>query len=142
VVTANVFHNSPETAEELGNRGGEAFALTVPDLLLANAAELGLYLQQAVGRYSDSTQTPDFGSFFLDDRGELILSLGTASAAESPKRVPARRTLPSSRFMRNWLPVSLTELDSTRLRSCPRFGEGAVPSEVDATVGACPEQDL
>jgi hypothetical protein len=40
------------------------------------SSELGLYLQQRVGQSSDSQQTPDFGSFQLDDRGELVISLG------------------------------------------------------------------
>lgn len=39
------------------------------------SSELGLYLQQRVAQTSDSSQTPDFGSFHLDDRGELCLSL-------------------------------------------------------------------
>lgn len=42
---------------------------------LVTAYELGLYLQQRVGQASDSKQTPDFGSFHLDERGELIISL-------------------------------------------------------------------
>lgn len=40
------------------------------------SSELGLYLQQRVGQSSKSQQTPDFGSFQLDDRGELVISLG------------------------------------------------------------------
>jgi hypothetical protein len=42
---------------------------------LVTSFELGLYLQQQVGQASDSKQTPDFGSFNLDDRGELVISL-------------------------------------------------------------------
>lgn len=42
---------------------------------LVTAYELGLYLQQRVGQASDSKQTPDFGSFHLDERGELVISL-------------------------------------------------------------------
>jgi hypothetical protein len=42
---------------------------------LVSAYELGLYLQQRVGQASDSKQTPDFGSFQLDERGELVISL-------------------------------------------------------------------
>jgi len=42
---------------------------------LVTSFELGLYLQQRVGQASDSKQTPDFGSFELDDRGELVISL-------------------------------------------------------------------
>ena len=39
------------------------------------SSELALYLQQTVGSSSGSRQTPDFGSFQLDDRGELVISL-------------------------------------------------------------------
>lgn len=42
---------------------------------LVTSYELGLYLQQRVGQASDSKQTPDFGSFTLDARGELVISL-------------------------------------------------------------------
>lgn len=42
---------------------------------LVTSFELGLYLQQRVGQASDSKQTPDFGSFQFDDRGELVISL-------------------------------------------------------------------
>lgn len=42
---------------------------------LVSAYELGLYLQQRVGQASASKQTPDFGSFHLDERGELVISL-------------------------------------------------------------------
>lgn len=42
---------------------------------LVTSYELGLYLQQRVGQASDSRQTPDFGSFTLDARGELVISL-------------------------------------------------------------------
>jgi tetratricopeptide (TPR) repeat protein len=39
------------------------------------SSELAVYLQITVGSASVSRQTPDFGSFALDDRGEMILSL-------------------------------------------------------------------
>lgn len=46
---------------------------------IVTSSELGLYLQQTVGQSSDSAQTPDFGAFALDDRGELLLVLGESS---------------------------------------------------------------
>jgi len=42
---------------------------------LITAFELGLFLQQQVGQASNAIQTPDFGSFYLDDRGEMVISL-------------------------------------------------------------------
>jgi len=42
---------------------------------LVTSSELGLFLQQQVGQSAWAEQTPDFGSFDLDDRGELVISL-------------------------------------------------------------------
>ena len=42
---------------------------------IVTGSELGLFVQQQVGQYSDSKQTPDFGDFYFDDRGELVISL-------------------------------------------------------------------
>ena len=39
------------------------------------SSELALFVQMRVGSASQSKQTPDFGSFELDDRGELVISL-------------------------------------------------------------------
>lgn len=38
-------------------------------------SELGLYLQRQVTAYPNSRQTPDFGAFSLDERGELFIPL-------------------------------------------------------------------
>jgi Caspase domain len=46
---------------------------------LISSSELGLFIQQQVAQASDSQQTPDFGSFHLDDRGEMVISLGNQS---------------------------------------------------------------
>ena len=42
---------------------------------VATGTEVGLYLQQRVGSYPDSCQTPDFGTFEHDDRGEMVIPL-------------------------------------------------------------------
>jgi hypothetical protein len=39
------------------------------------SSEIGLYLQETVGGGSESQQTPDFGPFYLDDRGEMVIPL-------------------------------------------------------------------
>ena len=46
---------------------------------LITSSELGLFIQQRVGQASESAQTPDFGSFHLDDRGEMVISLRNQS---------------------------------------------------------------
>jgi plasmid stabilization system protein ParE len=38
-------------------------------------SELGLYLQRRVESYPNSRQTPDFGAFDFDDRGEMVIPL-------------------------------------------------------------------
>jgi len=41
------------------------------------STEIGLYLENAVGRYPHAGQTPDFGSFFADKRGDMYLAFKT-----------------------------------------------------------------
>ncbi|HWO19201.1 MAG TPA: caspase family protein [Kofleriaceae bacterium] len=45
------------------------------DGLTITGSQLGLHLQHRVGTYPDARQTPDFGAFDLDDRGELVIEL-------------------------------------------------------------------
>ncbi|MBD2080628.1 caspase family protein [Leptolyngbya sp. FACHB-17] len=46
---------------------------------LITGSELGLFVQQKVAQASNSAQTPGFGSFHLDDRGEIVFSLRNQS---------------------------------------------------------------
>jgi hypothetical protein len=41
---------------------------------IITSSELGLFVQQKVAQATDSSQTPDFGYFHLDDRGEMVIS--------------------------------------------------------------------
>ena len=41
--------------------------------------ELGLYLSQAVRQESNDRQTPDFGTFLLDERGEMVMDLESST---------------------------------------------------------------
>jgi formylglycine-generating enzyme required for sulfatase activity len=50
-----------------GIRGGGSRVTT--------GSELGLYVQRRVETYPDSRQTPDFGTFAFDDRGEMVIPL-------------------------------------------------------------------
>ncbi|HEX7941070.1 MAG TPA: caspase family protein, partial [Gemmatimonadaceae bacterium] len=47
---------------------------------MATGSEIGLYLQRRVSSYPMSAQTPDFGAFELDDRGEIVIPLPEAPA--------------------------------------------------------------
>lgn len=51
---------------------------------VTTGSELGLYVQGRVQTYPGSMQTPDFGTFAFDDRGEMIIPL----AIESPQGDP------------------------------------------------------
>jgi hypothetical protein len=42
---------------------------------VTTGSELGLYLQRRVAAYPHSRQTPDFGTFDFDDRGEMVIQL-------------------------------------------------------------------
>ncbi|WP_437817571.1 caspase family protein [Sorangium sp. So ce1078] len=42
---------------------------------VVTSSELGLFLQQRVGQASGSAQTPDFGEFHHDSRGEMLIAL-------------------------------------------------------------------
>lgn len=53
------------------------------------SSEIGLGLQQMVGQFSQSKQTPDFGSFYLDDRGEMILPVKSSATASRASSGPA-----------------------------------------------------
>lgn len=89
---------------------------------VVTSSELGLYLQQTVGRYSESAQTPDFGSFYLDDRGELVLPVGNANSAVARKSDQSRRAVAllgfknlSGRSDQAWLSTALAEMLTTEL---------------------------
>lgn len=47
---------------------------------VATGSALGLYVQQRVQTYPHSRQTPDFGAFAFDDRGEMVIPLVTEPA--------------------------------------------------------------
>jgi len=89
---------------------------------VVTSSELGLYLQQTVGRYSESAQTPDFGSFYLDDRGELILPIGSGNSMFPRKSEPSRHAVAllgfenlSGRQEQAWLSTALSEMLTTEL---------------------------
>ena len=56
-------------------------------------SELGLYVQRRVETYPDSGQTPDFGTFAFDDRGEMVIPL----LIDPPERPAKPAAKPTSR---------------------------------------------
>ncbi len=53
-------------------------------------SEIGLYIEQEVNKYSGGMQTPDFGAFKLDQRGEMILALNDDSPEMLLRRADAQ----------------------------------------------------
>lgn len=62
--------------------------LAVRGQRVATGGELGLYLQQRVRSYPPLTQTPDFGAFELDNRGDLVLPLEPEDSTAGPAAPP------------------------------------------------------
>jgi hypothetical protein len=66
----------------------DAIAGGVPGVVgSATCSELAVWVQQRVCEYPRSRQTPDFGTFFSDDRGEMIIPVhrdGASSEAPAP----------------------------------------------------------
>lgn len=60
------------------------------------STEIGLYLENAVGRYPHAGQTPDFGSFFADKRGDMYLALKARAAEGSEATREGSSAAPSS----------------------------------------------
>jgi hypothetical protein len=60
------------------------------DRRTTTGSELGLYVQQRVKAYPRSRQTPDFGTFALDDRGEMVIPLVVAQQ-DSRARIASTR---------------------------------------------------
>jgi hypothetical protein len=65
--------------------------------LVTTGSELGIYVQKCVRLHTRSRQTPDFGRFYFDNRGELAISLqphaGTATHhAVTPPPPPVPRS--------------------------------------------------
>lgn len=63
---------------------------------VTTGSELGLHLQKRVRTYPSSQQTPDFGTFAFDDRGEMTIPLAPQSSTAirtTDRRERARRVL-------------------------------------------------
>jgi uncharacterized caspase-like protein len=69
--------------------------------LVTTGSELGLYVRQRVGSYPQSQQTPDFGTFAFDQRGEMVLS-STLDPREPRGEAPYLRELDRVKASVNW----------------------------------------
>ncbi|HET9627070.1 MAG TPA: caspase family protein [Kofleriaceae bacterium] len=104
---------------------------------LATGSELAVWVQHRVRTYPAVSQTPDFGAFALDDRGEMVIPLLAAGApSPAPPRARTRVARPRSaarpelasvlrRWLRrdgDWLAIALpllaTSLAGLLARSC------------------------
>ncbi|HRI66738.1 MAG TPA: CHAT domain-containing protein [Polyangium sp.] len=98
-------------------------------------SELALYLQQTVGQTSGSRQVPDYGAFYLDDRGEFVLG-GTREALtqlNSALAHPAPQPADTSWHPTNhgdprilWLDIEI-ELENGHIRLSARGSRGERP---------------
>jgi uncharacterized caspase-like protein len=79
-------------------------------------SELALYVQRRVGSYPDARQTPDFGAFALDDRGEMAIPIRAAGTTRDDAAPRDRRGIQTflgigggradrRRTLRGWRPV-------------------------------------
>lgn len=103
---------------------------------LITSSEIGLYLQQVVGQATDSKQTPDFGAFGLDDRGELVISLNNQSFSALVAR--AMSALHHGRFAD--FSTLVSELEATRPNRPEalylKYRLGLVSGNVDSAIEA------
>lgn len=58
---------------------------------VTTGSELGLYVQRRVQTYPGARQTPDFGTFAFDDRGEMEIPLAIERALDRPGSPRRRR---------------------------------------------------
>lgn len=60
---------------------------------VTTGSAIGLWLQERVRTYPRSRQTPDFGAFEFDDRGEMAIPVLVACVAAGAEQTPAVRTV-------------------------------------------------
>lgn len=68
--------------------------------LMTTATELGLHLRQRVASYPQSQQTPDFGTFAFDQRGDMVLS-STLDDGSARREAPPASTRVDPRHIEN-----------------------------------------
>jgi hypothetical protein len=63
---------------------------------MVTGSELGLYVQRRVETYPGSRQTPDFGTFDFDDRGEMVIGLADEPSSHTEPINESSLTLATS----------------------------------------------
>ena len=58
-----------------------------PGTTQITCSELGVHLQQRVDAFPEAKQTPDFGTFAFDDRGEMVIPLLVGRRSQPPTPV-------------------------------------------------------
>jgi len=86
---------------------------------VTTGSELGLYVQRRVETYPGSQQTPDFGTFEFDDRGEMVIPLPI-----EPLEPPARPTSSRTRRRHAGASGAHERVDRTRNRSAAQRRRG------------------
>lgn len=100
------------------------FDLPLTGTRVATGSELGLYLQRRVDGHTKSQQTPDFGSFYHDDRGELAIRLAEGQATED---VSTRRFEPAPARP----PPQPQPIEPQRERTAPDPPAATAPTALD-----------
>jgi hypothetical protein len=62
---------------------------------VTTGSELGLYVQRRVQTYPHSRQTPDFGTFAFDDRGEMVIPLAIEHVIDSSEQPAMEAGMPA-----------------------------------------------
>jgi uncharacterized caspase-like protein len=107
---------------------------------LVTGSELGLYLQRRVSSYPGSRQTPDFGAFEEDRRGELVIQL----AAEPPAAAAPEVDRATDAGVERQTAGAAARLEggAKRRRPAPARAESAGLGEDAGRRRTDPEQDL
>jgi tetratricopeptide (TPR) repeat protein len=103
---------------------------------VATGREIGQYLQKRVRSYPHTTQTPDFGAFELDDRGDIVVPILRTGATGPRPRLSStesgfagERLRPAStRTWRRWLLAGVgaaVAIGAGLLIHGPSAGDGA-----------------
>jgi len=87
-------------------------------------SEIGLYVQRRVIGYTESRQTPDFGAFELDNRGELVVPTRPVEVLPAPA-IPPSPGAPS--------PIVRSEWDAVYERTMPPAPSRSLVGQAEAT---------